>query len=93
MSLKPKKTRRVLKGSPCILFDFEVSLREMLRVRNAFVRYRYQERFSSRLGLSTGVNRKVKANILIERKPKLSQRKVSVGQNRKAQKAENDGCG
>ena len=92
MRLKPKKNRRVSKLSSQILADFEVILREMLRVGNTFVWYRYQKRFSSRLGLATGVNRKVKANILIERKPKLSQRKVSVGQNRKAEKAENDVC-
>ena len=93
MRLKPKKNRRVSKLSSQILADFEVILREMLRVGNTFVWYRYQKRFSSRLGLATGVNRKVKANILIERKPKLSQRKVAVGQNRKAEKAENDVCG
>lgn len=93
MSFEPKKNSRVLTGISHILCGSDGVSGEMLELGNTFVRYRYQERSSSRLRLFSVVNRKVKAHILTEQNPKLSQHKESVRQDGKAEKAQNNMCG
>ena len=81
-----KRTRRIRS-------DFASVPRQLLQVGSAFVRYGDQERSSARLSPCRVVDRLLKARTLIESNRKLSQDKKSVGQNGKAEKAEDERCG
>jgi hypothetical protein len=91
--LRPDKNPRVFKRACRIRFDLDGVPRKLLEVGNAFVRYRDQERSSVRLRWCSVVDRQVKARILIEPNRKLGQHKKSVGQNGKAEEAEDKKCG
>jgi hypothetical protein len=67
--------------------------RKLLKVGNTFVRYRDQQYSSVRLSWCSGIDRQLKARILIESNRKLSQDKNPVRQNSKAEQAEDKRCG
>ena len=92
ISLKLEKNPRVSRRAPRIRFDSDGVPRKLLHVGNAFVRYRYQERSFAGLRWSSIVDRQVKARILIEPSRELSQHNKSVGQNSKAEQAEDERC-
>lgn len=90
--MKPKRNARVSKRACRIRSDFDGVPRKLVDVGNALVRYRDQERSSVRLSRCSVVERQLKARILIESNRKLSQDKKSVGQNGKADEAEDERC-
>jgi hypothetical protein len=91
--LKLRKNPRVSRRASRIRFDSDGVPRMLLQVGNALVRHRYQERSFARLRWCRAVDRQVKARILIESNRKLSQHIKSVGQNSKAEEAEDERCG
>ncbi len=70
-----------------VFLNYDGDWRELLQFRS-FVGYSYQKR-SSLLRLFSVVDRKVKNQLLIQRKLQLSHRKEPVGQNGKSEEAEN----
>jgi hypothetical protein len=91
--LNVKKNPRVWKRASRIGFDSDGVPRKLLQVGDAFVRYRYHERSAVRLRWFSVVDRQVKAHLLIEPNREPSQHKKSVGQNGKAEEAENERYG
>lgn len=91
--MKLRKNPKVSSRDFRIRFDSDGVPRKLLQVGNAFVRYRYEERSFARLRWCRVVDRQVKARILIESNRKLSQHEKSIGQNGKAEEAEDERCG
>jgi hypothetical protein len=90
--LKPNRNAGVSKRAYGIQSDLDGVACKLLDVRNAFIRYRDQERSPVRLSWCCVVDRQLKAGILVESNRKLSQEKKPVGQNGKTKKAKDEKC-